>query len=161
MSKDVLNQSELSEFLGISRKTIKKLVEKGELPGRKIGNRYFFDRQAIKGWLTGRGSGGQFKVEDEDLEEEIEELKEKNQHLQKQLEEAEERIEELEEELEEAEEELELFRSAVPCKVCGEPMYPDEKLIRHIREAVRNWGHSSCFEKEKQREKSEEEENSE
>jgi len=143
VGKDVLNQSELADFLGISRKTLGKMVESGEIPGRKIGTRYFFSRKAVEDWLSGAPKGTDGKVTHDNG------LKEENRRLKA-------KIEELEEELEEILGELELFRKAVPCCVCGEPMYPDEKLTEHIRECVGNWGHSSCLEREKQRKESEE-----
>lgn len=160
MSKNVLNQSELADFLGISRKTVRRLVEDGEIPGRRIGNRYFFDREIVKKWLAGEGTdekvgGGNEK------EAEIRRLREENKELKSEIDSLYEENAGLEAEKDEYLEELRLFREGVPCKVCGKPMHPDENLVEHLRESVSNWGHSSCFKREKEEKEAEKEVNSE
>lgn len=47
----VLNADEAAALLRISRNTIYRLVEKGRLPGRKVGREWRFSRQALLAWL--------------------------------------------------------------------------------------------------------------
>lgn len=142
MSQEVINQKELADFLGISRKTLRKFIENGEVPGRKIGTRYFFDRGIIRGWLAGEGT----KEEVIELRGEIEGLKEEKKKLEGSL--------------DDACEELKDLRGMFLCKVCGKPMYLDENLIKYVRGAIRNWGHSSCLEEEKKEKERQKEVNS-
>ena len=41
-SEEILTTGEVSKFLRLSRQTIYKLVERGELPGTKVGQSYKF-----------------------------------------------------------------------------------------------------------------------
>ena len=49
----VMNQREAAQFLGICPVTLKNLVDKGEIPCRKAGNRYLFYKPALVRWLDG------------------------------------------------------------------------------------------------------------
>jgi excisionase family DNA binding protein len=48
-----LTANEVAQFLKVSPRTVCKLAAKGEIPGRKIGNRWRFSQQAILLWLAG------------------------------------------------------------------------------------------------------------
>jgi len=41
----------LSKYLGISTRTVYRLVEKKELPGSKVGRQWRFEKTAIDQWL--------------------------------------------------------------------------------------------------------------
>ena len=44
---------EVSQFLKVSPRTVRRLVTKGEIPGRKIGNHWRFSPVAVQRWLAG------------------------------------------------------------------------------------------------------------
>ena len=49
--RPVLNIEELAEYLNISKSTLYKLAQGGQLPGQKIGKHWRFHRDAIDQWL--------------------------------------------------------------------------------------------------------------
>ena len=52
MDNDILNLSQASEFLGISEKTLIKLLREEHIPARKIGREWRFSREALVRWLA-------------------------------------------------------------------------------------------------------------
>jgi excisionase family DNA binding protein len=48
---DVLTTEQLAELLQVEPGTVKDLVRRGELPGRKIGRDWRFSREAVLAWL--------------------------------------------------------------------------------------------------------------
>jgi len=44
---------EVAQFLKVSPWTVRRLVTKGEIPGRKIGNHWRFSPVAVQRWLAG------------------------------------------------------------------------------------------------------------
>ena len=48
---DIMTIEALAEYLKISRSTLYKLVQDGRLPGRKIGKRWRFHKDAIDEWV--------------------------------------------------------------------------------------------------------------
>ena len=48
-----LTVDEVSQFLKVTPDTVRQLAAKGELPGRKIGNKWRFSSLAIHLWLIG------------------------------------------------------------------------------------------------------------
>lgn len=52
MPKEVLNLEEASELLGVSSKTLLKILREEEMPARKIGREWRFYRQALLNWLA-------------------------------------------------------------------------------------------------------------
>jgi excisionase family DNA binding protein len=48
--------SDLAEYLQVSKSSLYKLVQKGSVPGRKVGKHWRFSRALIDGWLTGGSS---------------------------------------------------------------------------------------------------------
>jgi excisionase family DNA binding protein len=56
MSPDeVMTITELSRYLKISRSTLYKLAQEGQLPCQKIGRHWRFHKGAIDEWLRKRG----------------------------------------------------------------------------------------------------------
>ncbi|MDD3212359.1 MAG: helix-turn-helix domain-containing protein [Eubacteriales bacterium] len=54
MNDDILNIEQALEFLGVSEKTLIKLLREEHIPARKIGREWRFSREALIRWL---GSG--------------------------------------------------------------------------------------------------------
>jgi len=52
MDTNILNLSQASEFLGISEKTLIKLLREEHIPARKIGREWRFSREALVRWLA-------------------------------------------------------------------------------------------------------------
>ena len=52
MEKEVLTIKEAAEFLQLSNRSIYKLGREGEIPGKKILNRWRFERESLKRWLN-------------------------------------------------------------------------------------------------------------
>ncbi|MDW8104236.1 MAG: helix-turn-helix domain-containing protein [Armatimonadota bacterium] len=49
---EVMGVQELADYLRISVHTVYRLAEQGRIPGRKVGKRWRFHREAIVGWLA-------------------------------------------------------------------------------------------------------------
>lgn len=45
-------------YLGICYRTLKKLIDSGEIPCRNIGGRYFFVKENLDKWLEGKPAQG-------------------------------------------------------------------------------------------------------
>lgn len=52
MTDDILNLEQAIEFLGVSEKTLIKLLREEPLPARKIGREWRFSREALLNWLA-------------------------------------------------------------------------------------------------------------
>ena len=65
MPADILDVQGAAALLGVSPRTIYKLVADGELPGAKVGKEWRFARKRLIDWVAdgGRGNG-----QDESLE---------------------------------------------------------------------------------------------
>jgi excisionase family DNA binding protein len=50
-SDNIMTIDTLAEYLKISRSTLYKLLQDGKLPGKKLGKRWRFHREAIDEWL--------------------------------------------------------------------------------------------------------------
>jgi excisionase family DNA binding protein len=50
-SRDVLNIEQLSQYLGVPRSTLYRLVRDGKIPSHKVGKHWRFRREAIDRWL--------------------------------------------------------------------------------------------------------------
>ena len=55
MEKEVLTINEAAEFLQLSKRSLYKLVGDGAIPGKKILNRWRFERESLKRWLNNEG----------------------------------------------------------------------------------------------------------
>lgn len=51
--RDVLNVEMCAEFLGFSVYTVRELVRKETIPGRKIGGEWRFSRRQLLRWIEG------------------------------------------------------------------------------------------------------------
>jgi len=51
--RDILTLKQAAEYLQIAAKTLYKLARSGEVPARKIGNRWRFSRRALEEWARG------------------------------------------------------------------------------------------------------------
>jgi|LAHS01.1.fsa_nt_gb excisionase family DNA binding protein len=52
MTDDILNVEQAVEFLGVSEKTLIKLLREEHIPARKIGREWRFSREAIMRWIS-------------------------------------------------------------------------------------------------------------
>lgn len=50
---EIINQQEAAAFLGVSVKTLRKEVNAGGVPCKRIGSRYVFNRRALAEWVSG------------------------------------------------------------------------------------------------------------
>ena len=52
MQKEILTIEEAAEFLQLSKRSLYKLLREGKIPGRKILNKWRFERENLKRWLN-------------------------------------------------------------------------------------------------------------
>lgn len=52
MTADILNLEQAIEFLGVSEKTLIKMLREEHIPARKIGREWRFSREALLRWLA-------------------------------------------------------------------------------------------------------------
>lgn len=52
MDDDLMNLNQVIEFLGVSEKTLIKLLREEHIPARKIGREWRFSREALIGWVA-------------------------------------------------------------------------------------------------------------
>jgi excisionase family DNA binding protein len=52
MNTEILNLEQAIEFLGVSEKTLIKLLREEHIPARKIGREWRFSKDALIGWLS-------------------------------------------------------------------------------------------------------------
>ena len=50
MADEVLTIEEVAAYLKVSTKTVRRLVQRGELPGFQVGNQWRFKRQELDDW---------------------------------------------------------------------------------------------------------------
>jgi excisionase family DNA binding protein len=55
MEKEILTIGEAAKFLQISRRSLYKLVREGAIPGNKILNKWRFERESLKRWVSEGG----------------------------------------------------------------------------------------------------------
>ena len=48
---DVMRLDELADYLKVSKSTLYKLVQRGSLPGQKVGKQWRFHKSAVDDWL--------------------------------------------------------------------------------------------------------------
>jgi excisionase family DNA binding protein len=51
-TKDILTISEAAAFLKIGRRSLYKLAKQGKVPGRKLLNKWRFDRESLTRWVA-------------------------------------------------------------------------------------------------------------
>ena len=52
--KEIMKPREAAEYLSFHVRTIYRLVKKGEIPGRKVGGSWRFNKNALDEWLSGK-----------------------------------------------------------------------------------------------------------
>lgn len=52
MNNDILNIEQATEFLGVSEKTLIKLLREEHIPARKIGREWRFSRESLLRWIA-------------------------------------------------------------------------------------------------------------
>lgn len=52
MDSNILNVEQAAEFLGVSEKTLIKLLREEHIPARKIGREWRFSKEALISWLS-------------------------------------------------------------------------------------------------------------
>lgn len=55
MDKDILTVEEAAAFLKISKRSLYKLLKQGKIPGKKLLNRWRFDRDRLRRWISDEG----------------------------------------------------------------------------------------------------------
>ena len=51
MKKEILTIEEAASFLQISKKSLYKLAKEGKIPGKKVLNKWRFERDSLKAWI--------------------------------------------------------------------------------------------------------------
>ena len=51
MPKEILTIAEAASFLQIDRRSLYNLVKEGKVPGKKILNKWRFERESLKAWV--------------------------------------------------------------------------------------------------------------
>jgi excisionase family DNA binding protein len=51
MDKEILTIQETAEFLQLSKRSVYKLLREGKIPGRKILNKWRFEKENLRRWL--------------------------------------------------------------------------------------------------------------
>jgi excisionase family DNA binding protein len=60
--QELMTLEELGRHLRFSRRTLYKMLEAGEIPAFKIGNKWRFDRATIDEWLKHKSRRGNFRI---------------------------------------------------------------------------------------------------
>ena len=51
MDNEILTIEQAAEFLQLSKRSVYKLLREGEIPGRKILNKWRFEKENLRRWL--------------------------------------------------------------------------------------------------------------
>ncbi len=51
MQREILTIEEAASFLRISKKSVYKLAKEGRVPGKKILNKWRFEKESLKAWV--------------------------------------------------------------------------------------------------------------
>ena len=57
MSEKLLSVKEVADWLGVSQRTIFNLIDRGEIKGTKVANRWRFDPALIREYLARQSQG--------------------------------------------------------------------------------------------------------
>jgi excisionase family DNA binding protein len=57
MEKEIFTIKDAANFLQLSKRSIYKLVSGGKIPGKKILNKWRFEKESLKTWMR-EGEGG-------------------------------------------------------------------------------------------------------
>jgi excisionase family DNA binding protein len=51
MDKEILTIEEAAQYLQLGKRTIYKLAQKGEIPAKKVLNKWRFDKSTLREWI--------------------------------------------------------------------------------------------------------------
>ena len=51
MNKEILTIEEAAAFLQIGKRSLYRLVKDGKVPGKKVLNKWRFERESLKAWI--------------------------------------------------------------------------------------------------------------
>ena len=53
MEKEILTIEEAADYLKIGKRSIYKLAKDGKIPGKKVLNKWRFEKDSLRGWVSG------------------------------------------------------------------------------------------------------------
>ena len=53
MEKEIFTIEQAAEYLQIGKRSLYKLAKEGEIPGKKVLNKWRFERESLKAWVRG------------------------------------------------------------------------------------------------------------
>lgn len=53
MEKEILTIEEAATYLQIGKRSIYKLAKDGEIPGKKVLNKWRFEKESLRSWVSG------------------------------------------------------------------------------------------------------------
>ena len=59
---ELMTLEEVADYLRVTRKTIYRLLEKGQIPSTRVGHQYRFDKVAVNAWLRQNSAGTAAKI---------------------------------------------------------------------------------------------------
>lgn len=57
LERDVLTLEQAAELLQVSQNTLRKLIQEGQIPARKVGREWRFSRQVLLDWVACKMNG--------------------------------------------------------------------------------------------------------
>jgi excisionase family DNA binding protein len=51
MEQEILTLEQAAAFLQLGKKSVYKLVKEGKIPGKKVLNKWRFDKEALRAWV--------------------------------------------------------------------------------------------------------------
>jgi len=55
MEKEILTIEEAADYLKIGKRSIYKLAKDGKIPGKKVLNKWRFEKDSLRAWVSGEG----------------------------------------------------------------------------------------------------------
>jgi excisionase family DNA binding protein len=55
MDKEILTIEEAAAYLQIGKRSIYKLAKDGKIPGKKVLNKWRFEKESLRSWVSGDG----------------------------------------------------------------------------------------------------------
>src|ERR1051325_4039821 len=68
MATELLSIRQLAEYLTVSEKTVHRMLDRGELPGVRVGVQWRFRRSDIDSWLARDSARGRAETGDESMD---------------------------------------------------------------------------------------------
>lgn len=57
MDKEILTIEEAAVYLQIGKRSIYKLAKEGKIPGKKVLNKWRFEKESLRSWVSGGEEG--------------------------------------------------------------------------------------------------------